>query len=57
VERPRLSWLEDGENDLRELKMKRWRQMVNNGKQGAWAVKEAKVKRVVQRRSNRANFH
>jgi hypothetical protein len=30
VERPRLGYLEDGEKDLQELKVKRWRQKVNN---------------------------
>jgi hypothetical protein len=30
VERRRLRWLEDEENDIRELKVKRWRQKANN---------------------------
>jgi hypothetical protein len=29
-EGPRMRWLEDIENDSRELKMKRWRQMENS---------------------------
>jgi hypothetical protein len=29
VRRPRLRWLEDGENDLREMLAKRWRQRAN----------------------------
>jgi hypothetical protein len=33
--RPRSRWLEDGENDLQELKMKRWRQKENS--KGDWA--------------------
>jgi hypothetical protein len=27
---PRLRWLEDEEDDLRDLKVKRWRQKANN---------------------------
>jgi hypothetical protein len=30
VERGRLGWQEDAENGLRELRLKRWRQNVNN---------------------------
>jgi len=33
--RPRLTWLEDIERDLRELKLKRWRQKAANRGEGA----------------------
>jgi hypothetical protein len=30
VVKPRLRWLEDAENDVRELKVKRWKQKSSN---------------------------
>jgi hypothetical protein len=33
VRRTKLIWMEDVENDLRGLKVNRWRQKVNGGKQ------------------------
>jgi hypothetical protein len=33
IERPRLGWLEDVENDLRELKPKIWKEEANNTEQ------------------------
>jgi hypothetical protein len=47
--RPRLRWLEDAENDLRELKMKMWRRKTYNTNECACVVKEAKVLREPQR--------
>jgi hypothetical protein len=37
----RLRWLEDAENDLHELKVNRWRQKVNYGKEWASVTKQA----------------
>jgi hypothetical protein len=37
---PILRWLEAEENDLRELKLKRWRQKANNKEQRVSAAKE-----------------
>jgi hypothetical protein len=39
VRRPILEWLEDEENDLWEVKVKRWRQKANNGKEFAKEIK------------------
>jgi hypothetical protein len=36
-------WLEDAENDLGELEMKRWKQKEINRKESASVIKEAKV--------------
>jgi hypothetical protein len=43
VGRSRMRWLEDAENDLQELKMKRLNQKTNNKEEWTSAVKEAKV--------------
>jgi len=42
MDRPRMRWLEDGDKDLREMKVKRWRQKAVD--RGEWAseIKEAK---------------
>jgi hypothetical protein len=40
-----MRWLKDAENDLRKVKMKRWRQKANNRKQRASFIKKAKVVR------------
>jgi hypothetical protein len=45
VKRERFSWLDDAENDLRKLKMKRWRQKANNIEKLPSLLKEAKVLR------------
>jgi hypothetical protein len=33
-----MRWLENAENDLRELKMKKWRQMLSNEEE--WACRK-----------------
>jgi hypothetical protein len=38
-----LRWLEDVQNDLREVKIRRVRQKSNNREQEAFVVKDAKV--------------
>jgi hypothetical protein len=38
-----VRWLEDGENNLGELKERRWRQKTNNREKWESVVKEAKV--------------
>jgi hypothetical protein len=38
----RLKWLDDVENDWRELKLKRWKQKANNREEFACVVKYAK---------------
>ena len=43
--RPRLRWLEFVEEDLWEMKGKRWRQNVVDRKEWAYVIKEAKVLR------------
>jgi hypothetical protein len=45
VGRPRLRWLDDVENDLRVIKVKRWRKKAQNREERASVVKEAKVLR------------
>jgi hypothetical protein len=45
VGRRRLRSLEDAENDLRDLKVKRWRQESNTTETWTCVVKEAKVVR------------
>jgi hypothetical protein len=40
-----MGGLEDTENDLRELKMKRWRQTPNDGEQMASGVKKIRALR------------
>jgi hypothetical protein len=45
LERTRVRWLEDVENNLPELKVTRWRQKVNIGEEWAPAVKDAEVLR------------
>jgi hypothetical protein len=44
VGRPRLRWLENTENDLRDLKVNMWRQKENNIEDWESIVKEAKVR-------------
>ena len=41
--RPGLSWLENVEKDLREMKAKRWRQKAVDRKEWASVIKEAKA--------------
>lgn len=36
-----VTWLEDAENDLHDLKVNRWRQKVNYGKEWASVTKQA----------------
>jgi hypothetical protein len=43
VGRPRLRWLDDVENDLRVMKVKRWRIKAQNREEWASVIKEAKV--------------
>ena len=45
MERPRLGWLEDGENNLREVKVKMWRQKAVDRSEWASVIKEAKALR------------
>jgi hypothetical protein len=40
---PRLRWLKDEENDIRDLKLKIWRQTAYNGEEWASVVKQAKI--------------
>jgi hypothetical protein len=42
VGRPRLRWLDDVENDLRVMKVKRWRKKAQNIEERASVIKEAK---------------
>jgi plasmid maintenance system killer protein len=41
--RPRLRWLEDVEKDLREMKVKRWRQKAGDREEWVSVIKEAKA--------------
>jgi plasmid maintenance system killer protein len=41
--RLRLRWLDDVENDLRVMKIKRWRKKAQNREDWASVIKEAKV--------------
>jgi hypothetical protein len=43
--RPRLRWLKDVERDLRELKVKRWRQKAVGREEWTSVIKEAKALR------------
>jgi len=43
--RPRLRWLEDTEKDLREMKVKRWRQKAVGREEWASVVTETKAVR------------
>jgi hypothetical protein len=43
VGRPRLRWLNDVENDLRVMKVKRWRKKAQNREEWVSVIKEAKV--------------
>jgi hypothetical protein len=43
--RPRLRWLEDVENDLREMKIKRWRQKAVGREEWVSVIKGAKALR------------
>jgi hypothetical protein len=43
VGRPRLRWLDDVENDLRVMKIKRWRKKAQNREEWASVIKEVKV--------------
>jgi hypothetical protein len=45
VGRPKVKWLEDAENYLREYKMKMWRQEENNKEEYGSAIKEGRVRR------------
>ena len=45
VGRQRLRWLDGAEEDLRQLKVKRWRQKALNREEWAVVIKEAKVLR------------
>jgi hypothetical protein len=50
--RPRLRWMADAENDLRELKVMRWRQTANSIEECVPVIKGTKVlKRTVQLKS------
>jgi len=40
-----LRWLEDGENDLREMKVKRWRQQAVGREEWASVIEKAKTLR------------
>ena len=42
MRRHRLRWLEDIEKDLREMKVKRWRQRAVDGEEWRPIIKEAK---------------
>jgi hypothetical protein len=41
--RPRLRWPDDVENDLRVMKVKRWRKKAQNREEWSSNIKEAKV--------------
>lgn len=41
MKRPRLRWLEDVENDVSELKVKRWRKKAKNREEWTSVVKQA----------------
>jgi hypothetical protein len=41
IEGPRLRWLEDIKNDLREIEVKRWRQTAANRAEWASVIKDA----------------
>jgi hypothetical protein len=43
--RPRLRWLDDVENDLRVVKVKRWRKRAQTREEWASVIKEAEVLR------------
>ena len=43
--RPRLRWLEDAEKDLREMKVKTWRQKIVDREEWASVIKEAQAHR------------
>jgi hypothetical protein len=43
VGRPRFRWLDDVKNDLRVMKVKRWRKKAHNREEWASIRKEAKV--------------
>jgi len=42
---PRMRWLEDVEKNLREMKLKRWRQKAVDGEERASTITEAKALR------------
>jgi hypothetical protein len=44
VGRHRLRWLEDADNDLCELKVRRWSRKPNNREESASALKKAKIR-------------
>jgi hypothetical protein len=50
--RPRWRWWEDLEKDLREMRVKRWRQKVVDREEWAFVIKAAKVKRAIGLSSN-----
>jgi hypothetical protein len=43
VGRPRLRWLDDVKNDVRVMKIKKWRKKAQNREEWASVIKEAKV--------------
>jgi hypothetical protein len=43
VERSRLRWLEEVENDLQELNVERWKGKANNSEEWACSKNEGKV--------------
>jgi hypothetical protein len=43
VGRPKLRWLDDVENNLRVMKIKRWRKKAQNREEWASVIKEANV--------------
>ena len=45
-ENPRMRWLEDVEKDMREMKVKRWRQKAVDRKEWASVINEIKTIRV-----------
>jgi hypothetical protein len=43
--RPRMRWLEDVEKDMREMKVRRWRQRAVDGGKWASVINEVKARR------------
>ena len=54
--RPGFRWLEDAENDLREMKFKRWRQKAVDREKQASAIKKARAVRGQERQGIRKTF-
>jgi hypothetical protein len=44
IGRPRLRWLDDDVNDLRNMGVRQWRKKAEDGQEWAGVVREAKVK-------------